>query len=60
MKVVTDQYLKFRVEDVGVNDGVMRGLRSRYAAPPHLCHLERPLLEFAEWLLKRTGPPPAR
>lgn len=60
MKVVTDQYLQFRVEDVGVNDGVMRGLRSRYAAPAHLCHLERPLLEFAQWLLKRTGPPPPR
>ena len=55
LKVATEQYLKFRLEDVGVNNGIMAGVRSRYAERGRMCHLERPLWQFRQWWEERMG-----
>jgi phenylpropionate dioxygenase-like ring-hydroxylating dioxygenase large terminal subunit len=47
---MTERYLKYRVEDVAINDSLMRGLHSRYAERGRLTHLERPLYDFRRYL----------
>jgi phenylpropionate dioxygenase-like ring-hydroxylating dioxygenase large terminal subunit len=47
---MTERYLQYRVEDVAINDSLMRGLHSRYAERGRLSHLERPLYDFRRYL----------
>ena len=42
------------IEDRGCTEKVYRGLCSRFAAPGHLSHLERPNYDFARYLLDRV------
>jgi len=52
---IAEQFLSFRQEDVAVNDAVMRGYSSRYAAVPVFSHLEQPLWQFTAWLRGKIG-----
>ena len=49
------RHLAYRIEDVAINDGVMKGSGSRYAARGHLSHLERPLWDFRRWWDERMA-----
>jgi phenylpropionate dioxygenase-like ring-hydroxylating dioxygenase large terminal subunit len=55
MNGITSQFLSFRQEDVAVNDGVMRGYRSRFAAVPFFSHIEAPLWQFTTYLREKLG-----
>ena len=52
---ITSTFLSFRQEDVAVNDGVMRGYRSRFAAVPFFSHIEAPLWQFTAYLREKMG-----
>jgi phenylpropionate dioxygenase-like ring-hydroxylating dioxygenase large terminal subunit len=52
---IASQFLAFRQEDVEVNDAVMRGYRSRFAAVPVFSHTEAPLWQFANYLREKMG-----
>jgi hypothetical protein len=57
---LTERYLQYRVEDVAINDSLMRGLHSRYAERGRLSHLERPLYDFRRYLDRLTAGKGAR
>ncbi|MGH6952635.1 MAG: aromatic ring-hydroxylating oxygenase subunit alpha [Alphaproteobacteria bacterium] len=57
---LTGRYLKYRVEDVTINDSLMRSVRSRYAEPARLTPLERPLHDFRRYLDRLTKVSPTR
>ena len=42
-------------EDKGCTERVFRGVSSRFGAPGHLSHLERPNFEFARYIARRVG-----
>jgi len=46
-------------EDRGCTERVFRGVSSRFGAPGHLSHLERPNFEFARYIARRVGALPA-
>ncbi len=52
---IAEQFLAFRQEDVMVNDGVMRGVRSRYAPRPIFSHLEETVARFAGYVRAQAG-----
>jgi phenylpropionate dioxygenase-like ring-hydroxylating dioxygenase large terminal subunit len=55
LDTIAKQFLSFRLEDVFVNDAVMRGLRSRYAPRATFSHLEETLRRFAGYVRAETG-----
>lgn len=55
LRDLTSRHLAYRIEDVAINDGVMKGAGSRYAQPAWLSHLERPLWAFRRWWDERMA-----
>jgi phenylpropionate dioxygenase-like ring-hydroxylating dioxygenase large terminal subunit len=47
-------FLGIRDEDVAICRAVQQGLASRLAEPGRLCHLEKPIWEFARWVDARV------
>ncbi len=44
------------IEDRGCTEKVFRGVNAGLARAGHLCHLERPIYDFARYIASRTGP----
>jgi phenylpropionate dioxygenase-like ring-hydroxylating dioxygenase large terminal subunit len=51
---IVQGFLPIRDEDVAICRGVQAGLASRLAEPGRLCHLEKPIWEFARWVDARV------
>jgi phenylpropionate dioxygenase-like ring-hydroxylating dioxygenase large terminal subunit len=50
MEQLVQGFLAIRDEDIAICRAVQQGLTSRLAEPGRLCHLEKPIWEFAWWV----------
>jgi phenylpropionate dioxygenase-like ring-hydroxylating dioxygenase large terminal subunit len=56
MEQLVQGFVTIRDEDIAICRAVQQGLASRFAEPARLCHLEKPIWQFARWLDARRSP----